>query len=217
MTIIPLKREMVILKKNISTIFAYICFGILLACVGTDAVSGVTHASLYGKVLRLHVLADSDSEEDQRLKLLVRDGLLPVTETLFYDCSDASEALGVAENNKEVLERTAQRVLCDNGCGKDVTVVTGIEKYPEKTYGKLTFPKGEYLSVRVMIGSGKGQNWWCVLFPPLCNAGIEEGAGILSSYGIDEDEIAKLQNETRKDAVEIFGCRIKLKILDFFN
>ena len=217
MTIIPLTREMVILKKNISTIFAYICFALLLVCIGTDAVGRVSHASLYGRVLRLHVLADSDSKEDQELKLLVRDGLLSVTETLFYDCTDAYEALGVAEKNKDAFRAAAKKVLSENGCYKDVTVVTGIEKYPERTYGGLKFPEGEYLSVRVLIGSGKGKNWWCVLFPPLCNAGIEEGASILSSYGIDKDEIEKLQKEARKDAVEIFGCRIKLKILDFFN
>lgn len=217
MTIIPLTKEMVILKKSLSTIFAYVCFVFLIVCICTDAVGGVSHSSLYGKVLRLHVLADSDSAQDQHLKLMVRDGLLSVTEEMFRNCKDAYEALDVADKNKEIFEKTAIKVLGDNGCKKDVKVVTGIEKYPEKAYGSLTFPAGEYLSVRVLIGSGKGKNWWCVLFPPLCNAGIEEEARVLSSYGINDKEIEKLKKEIDNNAIEIFGCRIKLKILDFFN
>ena len=208
---------MVILKRYFSTFFAYFCFALLLTCIYTDAVSGVSADTLQSKVLRLHVLADSDSEEDQKLKLLVRDGLLDVTKDLFYDCTDVKEAVSVAEKNMFVLENTARKVLSDNGCDKEISVVYGVEKYPEKTYGNLTFPKGEYLSVRVIIGSGRGKNWWCVLFPPLCNAGIEESAQVLSSYGINEEEIEKLKKETDRSGIEIFGCRVKLKIFECFT
>jgi len=205
------------LKKYFSTVFALFCFAALIICIGTSNVSPIDSATLYGKVLRLHVLANSDSEEDQMLKYKVRDGLLGCTRDLFYDCESVNEALDVAKRNKRILEKTANDVLLQNGCIKKAAVVIGKEDYPEKKYGSLTFPKGEYLSVRVLIGDGKGKNWWCVLFPPLCNAGVEDGARVLSSYGIDEKEIEKLERENDGGGIEILGCRVKLKILEFFE
>lgn len=205
------------MKKYFSTFFAAFCFAALLLCIGTSNVSGVGSANLYGKVLRLHVLANSDSGEDQLLKYKVRDGLLECTKELFCECGSVNEALDVAKENRHILEKRASDVLLQNGCTKRAEIVIGKEKYPEKKYGSLTFPEGEYLSVRVLIGDGEGKNWWCVLFPPLCNAGIEDGAQVLSCYGIDEKEIEKLEKENDERGIELFGCRIKLKILEIFD
>lgn len=203
------------MKNIFSTIFAFICLCALVFCTCISALGENAPSTLYGEVLRLHVLANSDSEDDQKLKILVRDGLIDVTKELFSDCKNVDEALQIAKNSKELLTKTAKGILEDKGCDSDVRVVVGKENYPEKNYGSLVFPKGEYLSVRVLIGEGKGKNWWCVLFPPLCSAGVTEDEGkILSSYGIDEKEVEKLKE--KDGGIEIFGCRIKLKILEMF-
>ena len=143
--------------------------------------------------------------------------MLMLTDKLFFDCNDVNMAFDIANKNKHIIEKTAKDVLLKNECNKDVKVVVGKENYPEKTYGSLVFPAGEYLSVRVLIGEGKGQNWWCVLFPPLCNAGIkEDDTVIMSGYGINEEEIKKLEENSKDGSIEIFGCRIRLGILDLF-
>lgn len=206
------------MKKNLSTFFAFFCFVILVLFLGVSAVDSVSSSTIYGKVLRLHVLANSDSKEDIEMKYRVRDALLDVTGRLFLDCENVEDALERANENKRLLCDVARGVLDDGGCAKDVNVVIGKEDYPEKTYSTLTFPEGEYLSVRVIIGNGDGKNWWCVLFPPLCNAGITDDDGrLLVSYGIDENEVKKLEEQERKNSFEIFGCRVKLKILDYLK
>lgn len=205
------------MKRYFSTFFAFFCFACLVLCIGSDAMLCTVPDTVYGKVLRLHVLANSDSEQDQELKLKVRDGMLEVTKVLFYDCINVEQALGVAKENASLLEDTAKRVIEENGSSDNVKIVIGKENYPEKTYEGYTFPEGEYLSVRVLIGNGTGQNWWCVLFPPLCNAGIEEAAEVLESRGLSKEEIDRLKKKNEKGGIEIFGCRVKLKIMDLFG
>lgn len=199
-----------------STLFAFFCFFVLVMITGVSAKEGLSPASLYTDVLRLHVIANSDSTEDQQLKFKVRDGILGVTEEIFGDCKNADDALKTAEQNKELLADAAMEVLQKNGSTRKASVLVGKETYPEKAYGNLTFPKGEYLSVRVVIGDGKGKNWWCVLFPPLCNVGVEEGDKVLVKYGINQEEIEKLKNKNQK-GIEVFGCKITLKIFDLFD
>ena len=110
-----------------------------------------------------------------------------------------------------------KKILIQNGCFDNVGIAVSKEMYPEKRYGTFTFPSGEYLSVRVLIGEGKGENWWCVLFPPLCNAGIEEGAKVLESHGLSKQEIEALESHNERFSFELFGCKIKFRILDFIN
>lgn len=205
------------MKKNFSTYFALFCFLCLVLCLGTETVFSHSPATVYSKVLRLHVLANSDSKEDQQLKLKVRDELLVVTQELFSDCKNVKEALKIAGENKDLLENAANRVLLENKSEYKAKIVVGKEYYPEKSYGSFTFPRGEYLSVRVLIGSGKGQNWWCVLFPPLCGVGIEDEGKVMVSHGISQSEVERLEKENEHGSVEVFGCRVKLKILELFG
>ncbi len=123
---------------------------------------------IYDKVVRLHVLANSDSEEDQAVKLAVRDAILEVTVPLLQNCETKEEAILLLEENQALLSQTAQAVLCEQGFDDTVSIEMGLEKYPTRTYDSLCFPAGEYISMRVSLGEGKGQNWWCCLFPPLC-------------------------------------------------
>ena len=125
-------------------------------------------AELYDNVIRLHVLANSDSEEDQALKLTVRDAVLKKTKTMLENVDSREQAEMILRQNLPVIEQTARDALRAAGAENTVTVELGQESYPTREYERLAFPAGEYLSLRVMIGEAEGQNWWCVLFPPLC-------------------------------------------------
>ncbi len=138
----------------------------LLLLVGLLPVHG--EEEIYNKVVRLHVLANSNSEEDQAVKLAVRDAILEVTVPLLQDCQTREEAVWRLEENRTLLTETAQTVLREKGFDDAVHIEMGLETYPTRTYDSLCFPAGEYISMRVSLGEGEGQNWWCCLFPPLC-------------------------------------------------
>ena len=123
---------------------------------------------IYDKVVRLHVLANSDSEEDQSVKLAVRDAILEVTVPLLQNCQTKEEAVQLLEENRTLLTETAQTVLREEGFDDSVSIEMGLEDYPTRTYDSLCFPSGEYISMRVSLGEGEGRNWWWCLFPPLC-------------------------------------------------
>ena len=148
-----------ILTLSILAALALLVFGVL-------PVHG--EEEIYNKVVRLHVLANSDSEEDQAVKLAVRDAILHVTVPLLQNCKTREEAVFLLEENRELLTQTAKTVLCEQGFDDDVHIEMGLEEYPTRTYDSLCFPAGEYVSMRVEIGEADGQNWWCCLFPPLC-------------------------------------------------
>lgn len=156
-----------------------ICTFIILAAsliVGLLPVHG--ESEIYDTVVRLHVIANSDSEEDQALKLLVRDEIIAVVSPAVKECKSQSEAIDAIEGIKEDIEVAARRVIEQSGYDYAVGVELGREHYPTKSYESCAFPEGEYISLRVIIGDGDGQNWWCCLFPPLC----------LSAATPDDDE-----------------------------
>lgn len=119
-------------------------------------------------VLRLHVVADSDSDTDQQLKLMVRDALLEKGEEIFDGSVTADNAERLIAPKIAELERIATDVLRANGCGNDVKITVTEEYFNTRCYEDFTMPAGVYKAVRVNIGSAQGQNWWCVMFPPLC-------------------------------------------------
>lgn len=118
--------------------------------------------------LRLHVIANSDSREDQALKLKVRDAVVLHCQQEFTAVADAREARQLAEQKIPGLQAIARQVIKDQGYDYPVQVLVGESEFPTRTYGELELPQGRYQAVRIIIGRGQGQNWWCVLFPPLC-------------------------------------------------
>ena len=123
---------------------------------------------VYDTVVRLHVLANSDSDEDQALKLKVRDAVLEAASPVVAGCHSQSEAIRALNAHLSELEAAARRVIASEGRTDSVSVLLGEEDYPTRTYESCAFPAGRYVSLRVCIGEAKGQNWWCCLFPPLC-------------------------------------------------
>lgn len=119
-------------------------------------------------VVRLHILANSDSKKDQAVKLLVRDALLKKNTSLLSDGINTDNAHMYFDDSKDELLKTAKEVLFENGFNYDVKIFLQKEFFETRQYDSLTFPAGEYLSLKVVLGEGKGHNWWCVMFPPLC-------------------------------------------------
>ncbi len=124
--------------------------------------------------LRLHILANSDSEEDQRVKLLVRDAVLGLFRERF-SADTKTEAVDCLLSLGPELQQTAERVLEENGMEPRVTLEAGEFDFPDRSYGDEFYPAGRYAALRVILGEGAGHNWWCVMFPPLCV--IDTGTG----------------------------------------
>lgn len=151
--------------------------------IGLFPVHGETE--IYDSVLRLHVLANSDSEEDQARKLRVRDAVLSVTTPLLENCADRAEAETVLREHLDEVLRAAQDTLAAEGRTDTVQVFLEEEEYPRRNYDSICFPSGTYLSLRVCIGEAEGQNWWCCLFPPLCL-----GSATVSAEDAEEQFVA---------------------------
>ena len=133
---------------------------------------GVTTARAQGelaeRVVRIHVIANSDSQEDQRLKLAVRDVVLQRVAEVGQGVDEPTELARLLLSELVRLEATAEHVLREQSCGDEVTAELSRCWFPTKHYGEFAFPAGEYTALRVVIGEGAGENWWCVAFPPLC-------------------------------------------------
>ncbi len=203
--------------KGKKSFLPYICFAVLIVFVLQSKLFYVSGCDIYSSVLRFHVLAHSDSQSDQNIKYLVRDAILEKTGFLFSDCKTVEEALKTAEKNKHLILKAANEVLCEHDSEHEAKIIIGKEHYPEKVYGSLIFPEGEYLSVRVLIGEGNGKNWWCVLYPPLCNLGVVEDGKLLSDYNIDNKQIEELKAELEENSCFLFGTHIKLKFLEYLT
>ncbi|MBR5308000.1 MAG: stage II sporulation protein R [Clostridia bacterium] len=160
---------------------------------------------LYRDVIRFHVLANSDSDDDQALKLLVRDRVTMFTTELLKDTKTVSEAKALLSENSDRITEIAEEVIRENGYSYGASTVTGYEIYPERQYGKYRFPAGKYCSLRVKIGRAEGKNWWCVLFPPMCLASSTvqkyENEGELARLGFSDGEIGVIdeQKSIRKE------------------
>lgn len=167
-------------------------------------------SSLSQSIVRLHVIANSDSDADQALKLKVRDEILKHSEANFTVKDDV-------KNNLDIYRDIALRVIAENGYDYDVDVEYGNFPFPTKYYDNLALPAGSYDAVRVVIGSGSGKNWWCVLFPPLCYvsgttdaSGAKEKLRGLLSRG-DYDMITAQSNG---GSVPV---EIKFKLVEFYG
>ena len=124
---------------------------------------------IYDSVIRLHVLAVSDTAEDQAVKLSVRDHVLQMLAPMLEGVTDREKAAGIVRENLDALEESVGAFLQKAGRTEAVQVFFTEEAYPTREYDAFSLPAGEYLSLQVILGEGKGQNWWCVLFPSVCS------------------------------------------------
>ena len=173
------------MKKN-TIMMASLIFLILLIIIGT----GMNPPLANNNLIRLHVIANSDSDEDQELKYQVRDQLLLSFENIFRDAQTIGEARNLINESLDDLKGIASKEINNQGFDYPVDASLGIASFPTKVYGDLVYPAGEYEALRVVIGEGSGANWWCVMFPPLCF--VDVSSGVVSediSEEIDEESI----------------------------
>lgn len=151
-------------------------------------------AALAEKLVRLHVLANSDSAEDQARKLLVKDAVFARTEELLRQAEDQRQAEELLTDALPELERLAEEILRESGSAETVTAELTNTDFFTRYYDWFTLPAGEYRALRIVIGEGKGQNWWCVVYPPLCSAGEETLADVAARAGLTEAELRLIQS-----------------------
>lgn len=166
------------------------------------------------KILRFHVRANSDSREDQALKLKVRDAVGALMQQELAGVEDRSECGRIVQEHLTQVIQTAEQTVQQEGYTYPVTAQIETVEFPQKTYGNYTFPAGEYQALDVVIGSGKGQNWWCVMYPNMCFHG--------AVYEVVDDDaqqmLKKVLSEDEYDAVLKSGkYRVRFKYLDFLN
>lgn len=163
-------------------------------------------------IIRFHVIANSDSKNDQYLKYQVKNTLIKALEPYFKDVNDINDARSVIEDNLPLIEEIASQVIEDNGYTYPVTASYTSTYFPMKIYGDYTFPPGTYQALQIQIGKAQGRNWWCVLFPPLCF--VDETYSIVT-----EDSEEKLKTLLTDEEIELLKhekvpIKIKFKLFE---
>ena len=177
------------------------------------------------KLIRFHVIANSDTEEDQNLKLKVRDKVVEALSEKLNGITSLDEAENVLKQNINYVNEIAKEVIEENNYTYEVNTMLSYENFPDKVYGDYVFPQGNYEAFRVIIGEGKGQNWWCVMFPSLCF--VDESKNEVDSSEL-KDEIENIEpknsnitNEDQQKNNESSnvnnGIKFKFKIVEVFQ
>ena len=200
------------LKRFIIVLFLLTLFVFVSAISYVSAVSN----NIANSVFRLHVIANSDSKEDQNLKYIVRDKLIEYMNNIAKDCSSKEEVISIAKNNISNFENIARKTIEENGYNYNVTVEIGNFDFPTKSYGDITLPAGSYDSLRVKIGKAEGQNWWCVMFPPLCFVDVTSSVVPDESKQEMKDSMPEEEYSliSKTDNSEI---NFKFKLIEFFE
>lgn len=201
-------------KIKCTTILIFLFF--LYICILAYSYANAISSDLSLNVFRLHVIANSDSEEDQNLKYKVRDNLIEYMNSFCSNCSSKQEVLEIATNNIDEFQKIAEETIVQEGYSYPVTVEIGNFIFPTKTYGDMSFPSGFYDALRIKIGNAAGQNWWCMLYPSLCF--VDVSSGVIpdeSKKTLQEslsDEEYKLVSESTNSTVAF-----KFKIVELFT
>lgn len=159
------------LKTTLLIMFLLFVYVLIAASSYTKAVC----TDIANNVFRLHVIANSDSEEDQNLKYIVRDSILSYVNGILENINNKEDVVLTINNHIDEIKNIAQQAVYNEGFTYDVEIEVGNFKFPTKTYGNISFPPGLYDALRVKIGNASGKNWWCVMFPPLCFVDVSSG------------------------------------------
>ena len=180
----------------------------------------ITYASSVSKdlennIFRLHIIANSNSEIDQSLKLKVRDNIIHYLQENCDNCKSKSELYNFVVNHLEDLNNISQKTIYDNNFNYNVSIDVGNFYFPTKYYGNISLPAGFYDGIKINIGEAKGNNWWCSLFPPLCFTDISSGI-------IDENAKNDLKSNISNEEFKLISSsneiyKFKFKIIEFLN
>ena len=177
-----------------------------------DAVS----KDISNAVFRLHVIANSDNKEDQELKYKVRDAVLQYMNNISSNCNSKEEVIKLAHQYEDEFYKIAKNVIEENGYNYDVKINIGNFEFPTKYYGDISLPAGYYDALRIEIGEAKGQNWWCVMFPPLCFVDVTSGVVPDESKEIMQDNLSSEEYSLISDN-ESQDIKFKFSLIEFFQ
>lgn len=204
--------------KNKKLKFILILIFLLSIYIYFSALSYVNATSndLKNNLFRLHVIANSDSKEDQNLKYIVRDNLLDYMNSLCANCSTKEEAISIAKEHINDFEKIATNTIIEHGYSYNISVEIGNFEFPTKQYGDISLPAGYYDALRVKIGESKGQNWWCVMFPPLCFVDVTSGvvpedSKKLLKENLSEEDFTLISDNSSSE------INFKFKLLEIFS
>lgn len=196
------------MKKTVLKIEISLLVALIFCCVFNINTFSKQCENIREKMLRMHVIANSDTEEDQSLKLKVRDAVLTAGKEVFDGSVTSTEAKEKIEPYIEYLESVALETIQNEGFDYGVNIEIDNEYFNTRTYdNKVTLPAGNYNAIKVIIGEGEGENWWCVMFPPMC----------LPS-AVAECEISDVLTDTETEIVtETEKYKFRFKIIEFFE
>lgn len=207
------------MKKHTASLPIFIIsiiFGLIYAYGTSKSNENISNLQkgIADKIVRFHVIANSDSEQDQSLKLEVKKAVVAYTSELLSDSHSIAETEQLLTDNTNAIVGIAKNVISENGYDYPVTAELKDTYFPTKSYGNYTFPPGTYRAYQIKIGEAKGKNWWCVLYPPLCFIDI--------SHGIVGEESEDMLRETLTtdefDAIAGEGnIKYRFKYLTFLN
>ncbi len=185
-----------------------ICSAMFLLTAFVAADEAVADDSL----IRFHVIANSDTLYDQSIKLKVRDAVIEKVNHVLDSARNEKEAEQLLERHSEEILETANNILTKENCGYTATAKLGTSIFPTKTYGKITLPAGKYKAYKIILGEGKGKNWWCVLYPPLCFVDINDDTAVAVTEKTED-----LRKEEDIFAVNgnLYQIKIKSKLLEY--
>ncbi len=189
------------------TVFVCLVLAVLCLC---SFLPLSDEAEIYDNTLRLHVIANSDSDYDQDVKLTVRDSALTLIGTLVEGAENIGEAEAIIAENISLIKENASATLASLGEDKELSVTLSKEYYPTREYEDFKLPAGEYSSLRIMIGEAKGKNWWCVLYPELCTNVAKTGETLIKT-GFSKDQIDILTGGEKPE------YKLRFKFLELFG
>lgn len=209
------------MKKKLNFIFILTILVFIYIALLSFNYSKAISSNLSDSVFRLHIIANSDSSSDQELKLKVRDKIIEYMNTLTSNSSDKKDVISMVNNHLDSFKEIALNTIKENGYNYDVNIEIGNFHFPTKSYGDISFPAGNYNALKIEIGDAIGQNWWCVLFPPLCFVNSSTGV-------VPDDSKNTLKENINSESYEIISegnnsndntsdIKIKFKIIEFFN
>ena len=208
------------MKKKLNFIFILTILVFIYIALLSFNYSKAVSSNLSDSVFRLHIIANSDSSADQELKLKVRDKIIEYMNTLTSSSSDKKDVISIVNNHLDSFKEIALNTIKENGYNYDVNIEIGNFHFPTKSYGDISFPAGNYNALKIEIGDAIGQNWWCVLFPPLCFVNSSTGV-------VPDDSKNTLKENINSESYEIISegnksnntsdIKIKFKIIEFFN
>lgn len=193
--------------KKIRNFEVSVALGLAISIIFSVVSFGFNCNEVRNNIVRLHILANSDSEDDQRIKLIVRDELLNCGKELFSGIVNVENAEEILKNQKSDIINKINDVLCENGIAYTADICLVREYFNTRSYENFTLPAGEYLAIKVLLGKGEGKNWWCVMFPPLCLPAANS-----------EDSIDIYINEKGADAVRNYQkYEMRFKIIEIYE